>query len=109
MIYDDIPERPKDPDTDEWFGIDWGDESRYLGTDTIATSTWVLEAGLTKLAQNNTTKIGKVKIRGGVIGGGTIKTDNNSSRYTYRITNEITTNISQEKLHRSIDIYIKSL
>jgi len=105
----EIPERPKDPDTDTWFGMDWGLDSKFLGSDTIATSTWILEAGLIKIAEDNTTKMGRVKVRGGIIGGGTIKEDNNSGNYSYRATNEITTTISEEKLHRSVDIVIQHL
>ena len=103
-----IPIRYKDPDNDEYFGFDW--EQKHLQGDTLASSVWVLESGLSEVTSSFTAAgITRIKIRGGAIGGGTIKTDGTTfKKPTYRITNRVTKTISGEQLDESIDIYIRS-
>jgi hypothetical protein len=45
--------------------IDW---SQWLGTDTIATSTWTVPTGLTLNAQSNTTTTATAWFKDGVVG-----------------------------------------
>lgn len=62
------------------YGFDWdapGEE--WLGSDAIATSTWEVDAGLTKGATSNTTTTASVWLSGGTLGA------------TYTVTNTITT------------------
>ena len=48
------------------YGIDWSD---WLGTDTIATSTWTVSpAGLTIVTNDKTTQATSVQVSGGVRG-----------------------------------------
>lgn len=104
----EIVKREKDPSSEEYFGFTWG--TKYLGSDTISASTWILESGLNQLAVSQTNTETKIKLSGGVVGGGTIKTDINYGVNipTYRITNEVTLSNSGEKIRRSIDIFIKA-
>lgn len=55
---------------------DWSD---WLGTDTIATSTWSFPAGITKESDTNTTTAATVWVSGGTLG------------TTYRTSNTVTT------------------
>lgn len=104
----EIVKRDKDPDSEEYFGFTWG--TKYLGNDTIATSVWTLESGLTQLSVSKTDTETKIKLGGGSIGGGSIKTDvtYGVNIPTYRITNTVTLSNSGETIQRSIDIFIKS-
>lgn len=57
----------KDPSAKLDYTLDW---STYLGgADTIASATWTLSAGLTKVAESNTTTSATVRISGGTAGG----------------------------------------
>lgn len=69
-------QRIKDPESIEWFGIDW---ARWLESDTIASSSWMVPSGLTLTAQENTTTVAKVKLGGGIVG------------TTYQVVNHIVT------------------
>ncbi len=67
----------KDPNAVKDYGLNW---SQWLGTDTIATSTWVVPAGLTQpIPATNTTTVTTVWLGGGTAG------------ETYQVTNRITT------------------
>lgn len=85
----------KDPQSTVDYTFDWGDE--YLGSDTIATSTWILPTGLTNesdsISSNN--KRTTVWISGG----------SNNQRYT--VTNRITTNVGFGRtVERSMIIHV---
>ena len=66
----------KDPDSVLDYTIDWED---WLGSDTIATSDWTVDTGLTEDSDTNTTKAATIWLSSG-----TANTD-------YEVTNEITT------------------
>jgi hypothetical protein len=66
----------KDPDAVLDYAVDWTD---FLGVDTIASSTWTVGTGLTKVTNSNTTKVATVWLSGG-----TIATE-------YSVTNRIVT------------------
>jgi len=55
----------QDPSARLDYTVDWSAE---LGTDTIATSTWVVADGLTASAQSNTTTTASVFVSGGTAG-----------------------------------------
>lgn len=67
---------PKDPNAKLDYVMDWSD---WLGTDTIASSTWVTPAGLTATAPTNTTTTATVWLEAGTVG------------TQYLVTNRITT------------------
>lgn len=52
----------KDPQAVLDYNVDW---STWLGTDTIASSVWTVEAGLTKDSDSKTTTIATVMLSGG--------------------------------------------
>jgi len=66
----------KDPDAVKDYQIDW---STWLGTDTIATSTWTVPAGITKASDTKTDTTTTAWLTGGTLG-----TD-------YSLVNRITT------------------
>jgi hypothetical protein len=66
----------KDPDASLDYGINW---AAWLGTDTIATSTWIVDVGLTKGTASNTTTTTTVWLSGGTLG------------VTYKAVNRIVT------------------
>lgn len=70
--------KTKDPDSVVDYGIDW---SSYLASnnDTIASSSWIVPAGLTKASDSHTADHAFVWLSGGTVGS------------TYQITNRITT------------------
>jgi len=68
----------KDPDSLLDYSIDWG--TYWLGTDTIASSTWSVPAGLTQVTNTFDDDTATVWVSGGVSG------------QTYSLTNRITTN-----------------
>lgn len=55
----------KDPDATLDFAIDW---SEWLDGDVIATSVWVLSAGLTEVSSSNDDTISTVWLSGGTAG-----------------------------------------
>ncbi|MCP5005915.1 MAG: hypothetical protein GY941_18555 [Planctomycetes bacterium] len=55
----------KDPEAVLDYGFDWGD---WLNADTIATSTWVVDTGLTKDSDSETTTVATVWLSGGTAG-----------------------------------------
>lgn len=65
-----------DPDAVLDYQIDW---ATWLGTDTIATSTWVVPTGLTKGSDTKTATTATVWLSGGTVG------------QRYSVTNRITT------------------
>lgn len=66
----------KDPQATLDYTVDW---SAWLGTDTIATSTWVLDAGITQTNASLSGALATVWVSGGSVGN------------TYSVTNRITT------------------
>lgn len=66
----------KDPQATLDYTVDW---SAWLGTDTIATSTWVLDAGITQANASLSGAQATVWVSGGVAG------------HMYSVTNRITT------------------
>ncbi len=67
----------KDPDASRTYTIDWADtgpndatadDKGWLQGDTISTSTWTVDTGLTNVAEANTTTTTSVKLSSGVIG-----------------------------------------
>lgn len=66
----------KDPNAVLDYTADW---SRWLGDDTIVTSTWILTGGLTEVSSSNTDTSATVFVSGGTAGS------------SYEATNRITT------------------
>ena len=66
----------KSPNDDYEFTQDWATE---IGVDTIATSTWTVEAGVTKGVESNDTTTATLWVSGGDAG------------KVYRVANQITT------------------
>lgn len=66
----------KDPDAVLDYQIDW---STWLGSDTIASSSWVIPTGITEDSDSNTTTTATVWLSGGTAG------------TTYTVTNRIVT------------------
>ena len=69
----------KDPNATLPYSVDWG--ANWLGSDTIAASSWTVPAGLTQVSSSFTTKIATVVISGGTVG------------QSYDIVNRITTTL----------------
>ena len=65
-----------DPQAELDYTVDW---SKWLGADTIATSTWTVESGLTTESTSNTTTSATIWISGG------------SAGQSYAVTNRIVT------------------
>jgi len=66
----------KDPDAKLDYAVDWSD---WLGSDTIATSTWAVSTGITVVSSLNTTTVATIWLSGGTAG------------ETYLATNRIVT------------------
>ena len=66
----------KDPDAVLDYAIDW---SRWLGSDTIQTSTWTVPSGLTEVSSEHTSTTVTIWLSGGTAG------------QTYTVTNRIVT------------------
>jgi len=81
----------KDPDAVLDYVIDW---STWLGIDTIATSTWTADSGITVDSEQETTTTATVWLSGGTAG----------SRYN--VVNEITTNAGRTE-NRTIVIEVR--
>lgn len=81
----------KDPQAALPYGFNW---STWLGSDTIATSTWTVPTGLTKGADSHTTTQTLVWLSGGTDG------------EHYRVTNHIVTAAGKED-DRSLVIAVK--
>ena len=74
--------KTKDPDAVLDYGFDWSD---WLASgETISTSAWVVDTGITADSDSNTTTITTVWLSGGTAG------------KVYRITNSITTSAGRE-------------
>lgn len=58
------------------YTVDWSD---FLGTDTISTSTWTLDAGITKVSDSHTTTTTSVFVSSGAVD------------KTYTLTNTVVT------------------
>ena len=82
----------KDPDAVLDYLVDW---SSWLGSDTIATSTWVVPSGITKDSDTNTTTTATIWLSGG---------DDEAS---YEIVNRITTAAGRED-DRTITVQVRS-
>ena len=54
----------KDPDAILDYQIDW---TAWLGSDTIATSTWTVPTGITKVTSTNTTLTATIWVSGGTV------------------------------------------
>lgn len=89
------PAPPKDPDdSDALYGADWTAE---LETgETISTSAWLSDAGITVTDNGFSGALTSVKISGGADG------------ETYRITNRIATNF-RASIDKSFDLLCKQL
>ena len=55
----------KDPDATLDYRVEW---SSWLDTDTIATSTWTVESGITTVSDSNTTTVATIWLSGGTAG-----------------------------------------
>ena len=83
----------KDPQAVLDYTIDWTKWLDEVG-ETIATRTWIVPTGLTKVTETNTTKLATVWLSGG-----TVETN-------YTVTNRITT-VAGRTDDRSITIRVK--
>lgn len=82
----------KDPDEVLDYQVDW---SARLGTDTIATSTWIVPAGITKDSDDHTATTATIWLSSGVLGA------------TYEIQNRITT-VGLRTMDQTIKLKIKA-
>ena len=82
----------KDPNAIETFTVDW---AAPLGTDTIASSSWIVPSGIAQVSIGNTTTKATIKLSGGTAG------------TTYMVTNRIITTTSGETLDASIYIVVE--
>ena len=69
----------KDPDSVGKYTFDWSKWLAVLGSDTISTSTWILDSGLTNDSDSNTTTEASITLSGG------------SAGRNYTVTNRIVT------------------
>ena len=83
----------KDPQAVLDYTIDWTKWLDEVG-DSIATSTWIVPTGLTKVTETNTTKLATVWLSGGTVG------------ENYTVTNRITT-VGGRADDRSITIRVQ--
>jgi len=81
----------KDPDAVLDYTIDW---ETWLGSDTISTSTWIVDSGLTKDSDTKTTTTTTIWVSGGTAG------------ITYSIVNHIVTAAGREE-DRTITIKVR--
>lgn len=85
---------PKDPNEEKDYKARW---ERYLGTDTIASSSWIMPDGITKFAESFDTQSATVWLSGGTLGS------------DYLLVNRIVTNnIPPRKLDQTITIRVRS-
>jgi len=82
----------KDPDAVLDYQIDW---LAWLGSDTIATSTWTVGTGITKDSDTNTTTTATIWLSGGTVG------------TSYSATNRIVTALGRTD-ERTIQITVKN-
>lgn len=87
---------PKDPNSVIAYGFDWTSWLDTTNSETISTSSWVSESGLSVSAENVTGNICSATLSGGTVG------------YTYILTNRITTSFGRTE-DRSMYIQIKEL
>jgi hypothetical protein len=57
----------KDPASTLDYNVDW-DSDDWLGTDTIASVTWTVPAGITSVSTSATTTIATIFVSGGTVG-----------------------------------------
>lgn len=81
----------KDPDAVLDYVIDWSD---WLDSDTISTSDWTVETGITEDSDSNTTTTATIWLSGGTV----------NDRYI--VTNRIVT-VGGRTDDRSISIYVR--
>jgi hypothetical protein len=60
-----LPQWDKDPDAVKDYTLDWAD---WLVTDTIASSTWSVPSGLSKVSDAHTTSLTSIWLSGGSLG-----------------------------------------
>lgn len=82
----------KDPDAVLDYTVDW---STWLGSDTISTSGWTVDSGLTTVTSANTTTTATVWVSGGTLD------------HTYSLTNTIVT-AGNRTDERTIRIVVKN-
>lgn len=88
----------KDPQSIEWFGVDWTERLQGDGVfaaDSIVSSDWTVPAGLAEADAMSMTKAAGVKLTGGVVG------------MTYKVTNRIVTAVNGETLDGTIEITVE--
>lgn len=56
-----------DPQAKLDYSIDWGSLGWLVGGDTLATATWTVPAGITKVSETNTTTTATVWLSGGTV------------------------------------------
>ncbi len=88
-----IPDRRKDPDETKDFLINWAIRLTSLDSDTISSSSWVAEDGITIDSDTNTTTTATVWLSGGTI------------KEFYLVTNTIVTD-GGRTLEQSIRIHM---
>jgi hypothetical protein len=69
-----LAEIVKDPGATRDYQIDWTQD--LASGDTIATATWTVDAGVTKVSESNSTTVATVRVSGGTAG----------TRYTLKCT-----------------------
>lgn len=85
---------PKDPNEEKDYKARWG---RYLGVDTIASSSWIIPDGITKFNESFDAQSATVWLSGGTLGA------------DYLLVNQIVTNSSPPlKLDQTITIRVRS-
>lgn len=84
----------KDPNEVLDYKVDWDDDD-WLNGDTISTSTWIVQSGITKDSDSFTTAVATIWLSGGEAG------------KSYDITNRITTAASPSRTaNRTIEINV---
>jgi hypothetical protein len=74
-----IGARVKDPQDIRTYTFNWAAWLTSIGSDTIATSVWVVPTGITSVSESNDTTLANIRISGGTAG------------VTYEISNRVTT------------------
>lgn len=69
----------KDPDATLDYSFDWGTQGWLVSGDTIATSTWIVPTGITKVSDDHTSTVAVIWLSGG------------APFVSYYVTNRITT------------------
>ena len=92
---ENIPDAPnKDPDATLDYGFDWTDWLDTDNAETISTSTWILETGITEVSSTTVGNINSVTLSGGTVD------------FKYLVTNRVTSSAGRID-DRSMYIRIK--